>query len=149
MFDLANISISVIIFLLRFAVVFLLYLFLWQVVRVVTRDLQVRTTVGSLPPSRYGYLVVSSSSQPGVPVGKSFPLSPTTIIGRSTDAHISLNDTFLSSEHARLILQGDVWSLEDLSSTNGTFLNGLEVRAATELHSGDVVRVGRIELKLA
>ncbi|MCX7791328.1 MAG: FHA domain-containing protein, partial [Chloroflexaceae bacterium] len=41
-----------------------------------------------------------------------------------------------------------VWHLEDLNSTNGTYLNGFEVRASTEAHDGDVIRVGRVELKL-
>jgi pSer/pThr/pTyr-binding forkhead associated (FHA) protein len=61
---------------------------------------------------------------------------------------VALNDTFLSSEHARLERRDGVWSLEDLNSTNGTYLNGFEVRAATEVNDGDVIRVGRVELKL-
>jgi pSer/pThr/pTyr-binding forkhead associated (FHA) protein len=59
-----------------------------------------------------------------------------------------MNDSFLSNEHARLELRNGVWLLEDLNSTNGTFLNGFEVRSSTELHAGDVVRVGRVELQL-
>ncbi|NTU83783.1 MAG: FHA domain-containing protein [Chloroflexales bacterium] len=148
MFDIANLSIGVILLLLRVAVVFLLYFFLWQVVRVVSRELQAGGAAAPAPATPYGQLVVTSAGQTGIPVGKVFPLAPVTVIGRSTEAEISLNDTFLSSEHARLELRDSVWSLEDLSSTNGTFLNGFEVRASTEVHDGDVVRVGRVELKL-
>jgi hypothetical protein len=147
MFDIANLSIGVILLLLRVAVVFLLYFFLWQVMRVVSRDL--RGGVGaSAPASPYGQLVVTSAGQTGIPVGKVFPLSPTTIIGRSTEVEVSLNDTFLSNEHARLERRDGVWTIEDLNSTNGTYLNGFEVRGGTEAHDGDVVRVGRVELKL-
>lgn len=148
MFDIANLSIGVIMLLLRVAVVFLLYFFLWQVLRVVSRDL--RGAAAPLPhtPAPYGQLVVTSAGQTGIPVGKIFPLSPVTIIGRSTETEIALNDSFLSNEHARLELREAVWWLEDLNSTNGTFLNGFEVRGSTELHPGDVVRVGRVELKL-
>lgn len=148
MFDLANISLGVLILLLRVAVVFLLYFFLWQVLRVVTRDLANggQATPAQLNP--YGHLVVVSAGQTGVPVGKIFPLSPVTVLGRSTDAEVSLNDTFLSGEHARLELRNGIWTLEDMGSTNSTFLNGFEVRTATELHDGDLVRVGRVELKL-
>lgn len=147
MFDIANLSIGVIILLLRVAVVFLLYFFLWQVVRVVSRDLR----AGPASPAQqnpYGQLVVTSSGQTGIPVGKVFPLSPVMLIGRSTETEVALNDTFLSSEHARLERRDGVWSLEDLNSTNGTYLNGFEVRASTEVNDGDVIRVGRVELKL-
>lgn len=148
MFDIANLSIGVLILLLRVAVVFLLYFFLWQVLRVVSRDLAGGVQPAQAQASPYGQLVVTSAGQTGIPVGKVFPLNQVSVIGRSTEAEISLNDTFLSSEHARLELRDGVWSLEDLGSTNGTFLNGFEVRAPTEVHDGDLVRVGRVELKL-
>lgn len=148
MFDIANLSIGVILLLLRVAVVFLLYFFLWQVVRVVSRELQGGGAAAPAQAAPYGQLAVTSAGQTGIPVGKVFPLSPVTVIGRSTEVEVSLNDTFLSSEHARLELRDGVWYLEDLNSTNGTFLNGFEVRAASELNPGDVVRVGRVELKL-
>lgn len=148
MFDLANISIGVLMLLLRVAVVFLLYFFLWQVFRVVSRDLRSAGAPAPAAPAPYGQLVVTSAGQTGIPVGKIFPLSPVSVIGRSTEAEVALNDSFLSSEHARLELREGVWWLEDLNSTNGTFLNGFEVRGAAELHAGDLVRLGRVELKL-
>jgi hypothetical protein len=147
MFDIANLSIGVIMLLLRVAVVFLLYFFLWQVLRVVSRDLRGSGPVQQTQ-SPYGQLVVTASGQTGIPVGKVFPLSPVTVIGRSTEVDVSLNDSFLSNEHARLERQNDVWILDDLNSTNGTFLNGFEVRASTEVHDGDLVRVGRVEMKV-
>jgi pSer/pThr/pTyr-binding forkhead associated (FHA) protein len=61
---------------------------------------------------------------------------------------IALNDSFLSQQHARLELRGDQWVLEDLGSTNGTFVNDIEVRDATIVEEGDIVRVGRIEMRL-
>lgn len=134
--------------LLRVAVVFLLYFFLWQVVRVVSRDLRAGAMPSQPQASPYGQLVVASAGQTGIPVGKIFPLSPTTVIGRSTECDVSLNDSFLSLEHARLELRDGLWVLDDLNSTNGTYLNGFEVRAATEIQDGDVVRIGRVELKL-
>ncbi len=147
MFDLANLSIGVILLMLRVAVVFLLYFFLWQVLRVVARDVRSGAPAPA-PASPYGQLVVVAAGQTGIPVGKAFPLSPHTVIGRSTDVEVSLNDNFLSIEHARLEWRNGVWMLEDLNSTNGTYLNGFEVSASTEVHDSDVIRVGRVELKL-
>ncbi|WP_322496103.1 FHA domain-containing protein [Chloroflexus sp.] len=145
-FDIASISIGIILLLLRVAVVFLLYFFLWQVVQVIRRDLA-RSAVAPTVASPYGQLVVTISGQSGVAVGKTFPLNPDTLIGRSPHCDIVLNDTFLSSEHARLKRRGNVWILEDLNSTNGTFLNGFEVTEPTEVHPGDAIRVGRVELR--
>jgi hypothetical protein len=150
MLDIANTSIDIIILLLRVAVVLLLYFFLWQVLRFVVRDLQgAGQPTGAAQASPYGQLVVLRSGQSGVAAGKTFPLSPSTIIGRSMEqCEIALNDSFLSQQHARLELRGDQWVLEDLGSTNGTFVNDIEVRDATIVEEGDIVRLGRVEMRL-
>jgi hypothetical protein len=148
--DLISPSVNIIILLLRVAVVLLLYFFLWQVLRYVMRDLQTggsHTSGASSSP--YGQLVVVRAGQSGVTVGKTFPLGPSTIIGRSLEnCEIALNDSFLSAQHARLELQGDIWVLEDLRSTNGTFLNDMEVRDSAIVENGDIIRVGRVELRV-
>jgi hypothetical protein len=148
MFDIANLSIGVITLLLRIAVVFLLYLFLWQVMRAVSSDLRSGTAAVPVSNNPYGQIVVVSAGMTGIPVGKVFPLSPVMLIGRSVDSDISLNDNFLSLEHARIELRNNVWLIEDLQSTNGTYVNGFEVRSITEINDGDVLRIGRVELKL-
>jgi pSer/pThr/pTyr-binding forkhead associated (FHA) protein len=85
----------------------------------------------------------------GVAAGKTFPLGPSNIIGRSMEnCEIALNDSFLSSQHARLELQGAAWVLEDLNSTNGTFVNEIEVRDAASVEDGDIIRVGRVEMRI-
>src|SRR5262245_51237757 len=149
--DILNPSINIIILLLRVAIVLLLYFFLLQVLRFVMRDLRASGGVpaSGVTSSPYGQLVVVRAGQSGVTVGKSFPLGPSNIIGRSLEnCEIALNDSFLSGQHARLELQGDIWVLEDLRSTNGTFVNEMEVRDATIVEDGDIIRVGRVELRL-
>jgi hypothetical protein len=152
MFDLTNTSVGVIILVLRVAVVLLLYFFLWQVLRAVVRDLRGAGQPAATDALRspYGQVVVVRAGQSGVAVGKVFPLGPSNIIGRSLEnCEIALNDTFLSLQHARLELRGDTWVLEDLHSTNGTFVNDIEVRDATIVENGDIIRVGRVEMKLS
>jgi len=147
--DILNPSINIIILLLRVAVVLLLYFFLWQVLRYVMRDLRGGSAPGGGLSSPYGQLVVMRAGQSGVAVGKVFPLGPSNIIGRSLEnCEIALNDSFLSGQHARLELQGDTWVLEDLRSTNGTFVNEMEVRDSTIVEEGDIIRVGRVEMRL-
>ena len=149
--DILNPSINIIILLLRVAIVLLLYFFLWQVLRFVMRDLRSGGggQGGGAISSPYGQLVVVRAGQSGVAVGKSFPLGPSNVLGRSLEnCEIALNDSFLSSQHARLELQGDTWVLEDLRSTNGTFVNDMEVRDSAIVEEGDIIRVGRVELRL-
>ncbi|HEU5087440.1 MAG TPA: FHA domain-containing protein [Roseiflexaceae bacterium] len=150
MFDIANTSLDIIILILRAAVVLLLYFFLWQVLRSVINEIRAVGQNGDAQlTSPYGQLVVLRSGQTGVPVGKMFPLGPSNIIGRSMEnCEIALNDSFLSQQHARLELRDDTWIIEDLHSTNGTFVNDIEVRDQTILEDGDILRLGRVEMKL-
>ena len=81
-------------------------------------------------------------------VGASFPLLPLTTLGRAPTNTIVLNDTFCSQDHARLTWRGGQWWLEDRHSSNGTRLNGQPVNEAIVVSSGDVIGVGRVELKV-
>jgi pSer/pThr/pTyr-binding forkhead associated (FHA) protein len=113
------------------------------------RDIRNGPSQASTSASPFGNLVVVRAGQSGVSVGKMFPLGASTIIGRSMDqCEIALNDSFLSQQHARLDVRGDDWVLEDLGSTNGTFLNDVEVRDAVIVTDGDILRFGRVELRL-
>ncbi len=69
-------------------------------------------------------------------------LSPVTTIGRSADNTIAIDDDFASVRHARLVFRGGQWWLEDMRSTNGTWLNGNRLSAPTPLHPGDTIAVG-------
>lgn len=85
---------------------------------------------------------------PGLPTGKRIDLSAATVIGREDGVGIRLDaDEFASGQHARIDSRADGIWIEDLGSTNGTFVNGERV-TAQRLQSGDVVRVGQTELEL-
>jgi len=144
----ANLGIDFLILALRIAVVFLLYLFLYQVVRVITRELR-SANVDTVPASQYGYLTVVNAGPTGLPAGKKFPLNQVNSIGRAMTNDIPLNDSFLSAEHAVLEWDGNTWLVEDLQSTNGSWLNGQEFDGPTAVSYGDVIQVGRVELKLS
>jgi pSer/pThr/pTyr-binding forkhead associated (FHA) protein len=78
----------------------------------------------------------------GLRAGAAYDLSQGALLGRGDHADIRLEDTFASSQHARLVPQGDVMVLEDLGSTNGTYLNGEPLRGPQPLHVGDSIRIG-------
>ena len=78
----------------------------------------------------------------GLRDGAAYDLSDGALLGRGDQADIKLEDTFASSQHARLAPQGEVMVLEDLGSTNGTYLNEEPVRGPQPLHAGDRIRIG-------
>jgi pSer/pThr/pTyr-binding forkhead associated (FHA) protein len=69
-------------------------------------------------------------------------------IGRADGCAIRLQDTYVSQVHARLAGKDGAWTVEDLGSTNGTYLNDRKVVAPVEVRAGDVVRVGKTVLEL-
>jgi FHA domain len=81
----------------------------------------------------------------GLPAGAAYDLSEGALLGRGDAADIRLEDTFASARHARLVPEGDVVVLEDMGSTNGTFLNGEPLRGPQPLHVGDSIRIGDSE----
>ena len=81
----------------------------------------------------------------GLKAGSAYDLSEGAVLGRGDGADIRLEDAFASTRHARLVPQGDVIVLEDLGSTNGTYLNGEPLRGPQPLHVGDQIKIGDSE----
>jgi hypothetical protein len=81
----------------------------------------------------------------GLRAGAAYDLSDGAILGRGEEADIQLEDTFASTRHARLAPHGEVIVVEDLGSTNGTYLNGEPLEGPQPLHVGDRIRIGDSE----
>ena len=131
--------------LIRFAFLALLYLFLFSVVRILLRDLRVAARE---PSTQLGRLVVVASPSEEPPVGSVFALDAVTTIGRDVNNSVVVEDQFVSSEHCVLTFRGRAWYVEDLGSTNGTFVNGSPVEGTAPLGFGDEVQVGNARLRL-
>ena len=150
---------------LKFAFLAILYLFLVWVARSVLRDLG-RTARGSAtsgpgappvafrapdatglhtaagPPLSDGAaprLVVENMS--GVAAGMEYDLVDEAVLGRG-EVEIHLDDPFASARHAQITRQGNTVVLEDLGSTNGTYLNEELLTGPSPLHPGDRIRIG-------
>jgi FHA domain-containing protein len=82
---------------------------------------------------------------PGHTPGMEYDIGEGAVMGRGDQAEIRLEDPFASSRHARLLRQGGIVVLEDLGSTNGTYLNEELVTGPQPLHRGDRVRIGDSE----
>jgi hypothetical protein len=81
---------------------------------------------------------------PGHDSGIAYDLSDGATLGRG-DVEIRLDDPFASSRHARISREGHVLVIEDLGSTNGTYLNEEPLNGPQPLHSGDRIRIGDSE----
>jgi pSer/pThr/pTyr-binding forkhead associated (FHA) protein len=70
------------------------------------------------------------------------------LVGRGSDAAIRLDDDYVSTRHARIAASGDQWFVEDLGSTNGTYIGSHRLTQPTSLQLGSQVRIGKTTLEL-
>ena len=131
--------------LLRFLFLALLYLFLFAVVRVLVRDLR---AAAREPGRELGRLRVLTSPEGEPPVGGVFSLDAVTTLGRDVNNAIVVEDRFASADHAILTFRGRTWYVEDLGSTNGTFVNGNEIDGLSPLGFGDEIQIGQVRMRL-
>jgi hypothetical protein len=150
---------------LQFGFLAVLYLFLLWVSRSALRDLRnpprrsIPTVVADVPTDATGLHPASRAPgatgaveprliverAPGHTPGMEYDVGEGAVLGRGDQAEIRLDDPFASSRHARLVRQGGIVVLEDLGSTNGTYLNEELVSGPQPLHQGDRVRIGDSE----
>jgi pSer/pThr/pTyr-binding forkhead associated (FHA) protein len=143
---------------LKIAFLVLLYVFIWRIVRTASRDLRLPQESFILAPSgsgmqssrpgpRTGRLVVVKS--PDLEEGLDYELNSAQLtIGRGRQNDIAIStDEYASARHARFEPRQDgVW-VQDLGSTNGTYLNGARLDHPRRLTRGDIVRVGETDLR--
>jgi FHA domain len=143
---------------LKLAFLVILYLFIWRIVRTASKDLRLPQESFILDPEQASALRQPSELQTGELVvlrspalveGERHQLNSAPVtIGRGHDNDLPLDaDEFASAQHARVEPRRDgVW-LQDIGSTNGTFLNGSQVSQPRRLKPGDVIRVGETDLR--
>jgi hypothetical protein len=83
----------------------------------------------------------------GYEPGTTFDVGEGATFGRSDGADIRVDDPFASSAHARIFHRGGFMHLEDMGSTNGTYLNGRQVKTTERLSIGDTIRIGDSEYR--
>jgi hypothetical protein len=144
---------------LKFCLLALIYLFLVRVVWTVARELRGTPTPAPAPapvppptlaaparPRRRGWRLVIV--QPDNERGQALPIDGEATLGRGGGCALPLTfDTFVSQVHARVYdRDGDLW-IEDVGSTNGTYVNGERITKTVKLHKGDRVQIGETVLE--
>lgn len=151
----ATLAVEEALLVLKILFLVLLYLFIWRIVRSASRDLRLPQESFIMKPQpgaaaalpRTGRLVVLKS--PALQEGADHPLDSAQLtVGRGAQNDLELaSDDFASSRHARFEPRRDgVW-IEDVGSTNGTYVNGRRIDRARKLAPGDVVRVGETDFR--
>ncbi|HEX5174265.1 MAG TPA: FHA domain-containing protein [Gaiellaceae bacterium] len=160
----ASTGVAEVLLALKIAFLVLLYLFVVRVIRSAGREPQAPSQDSMIltpaaaaaaglrragaPARRSVRLVVQRS--PSLGEGEEFPLNSAPVtVGRGGQNDLVLDgDEFASARHARIELRGDGAWVQDLDSTNGTYVNGARVAGAQRLGAGDVLRVGETDLRV-
>jgi hypothetical protein len=144
---------------LKLAFLVLLYVFIWRIVHSAARDLRLPQESMVLRPHQVagmlhrpaarslGRLVVAGG--PALPEGAVFVLDASALsIGRAANNDIAIsNDEYASTRHARFEPRRDGVFVEDVGSTNGTYVNGLRLTREQRLAPGDLIRIGETDLR--
>jgi len=121
---------------LKYVLIFLIYLFLYRVFKIIYMDIKGVRRERQLTSAKLSFLTGE----------RTFSLFEITSIGRSDECDIVIESPYVSARHALIKKRGKRFYIEDLNSTNGTFVNGKRVRIA-RIKNGDVITLGDVDLK--
>lgn len=148
-------------FLIRIAFLAILWIFVLSAISVIRSDMfGARVPVAArvenaprpprtkAPPKRRGSPTRVEVTQGGNAGATAALANAPILIGRGTDAAIRLDDDYVSTRHARIAASGDQWFVEDLGSTNGTYIGSVRITQPTTITLGTEVRIGKTILEL-
>uniref|UniRef100_UPI0040483C8C FHA domain-containing protein FhaB/FipA n=1 Tax=Aquiluna sp. TaxID=2053504 RepID=UPI0040483C8C len=154
-------------FLVRIGFVAVLWVFILSLLSVIRADLYGRRVISRIAKQNAPSLSSGAASELGIEDADSFEPSQIAIltgrnagsslsidgkkeilIGRAATSDLVIGDEFASSLHAKLVLVGEDWVLQDLNSTNGTFLDGKKVTTPATVRAGMNIRIGTTNFEL-
>lgn len=151
-------------FVLKLCLLALLYLFFFRVLRAVWAEIKTPAPAGAAAPTRAGASDRQARKQakrdqrrpptqlvvvePADLRGRSYQVGNEVTLGRAAGCQITVDDTFVSQLHARVFVRDGRFLVEDLGSTNGTYLNRQKVAGPMVISPGDRLQVGNVVLEL-
>jgi len=145
--------------LLKLFLLLLLYLFFLRVLRAVWAEVNPPKLVEAQPKPKRGSRRTAAKGKHAPPVlrliapaelrGRSFPLAEEITLGRAAGCQVTIDDTYASQLHARVFQREGKVYVEDLGSTNGTYLNRHKVTGPMVVQRGDKLQIGNTVLELS
>jgi pSer/pThr/pTyr-binding forkhead associated (FHA) protein len=147
-------------FLIRFSYLAILWIFVLSAISVIRSDMfgarvpegarieKVKPGKPSKPPTKRRGSPTHVAVTEGANAGQTADLGAPILIGRGADAAIRLDDDYVSTRHARIAASGDQWFVEDLGSTNGTYVGTVRITQPTTNSLGTKIRIGKTILEL-
>jgi pSer/pThr/pTyr-binding forkhead associated (FHA) protein len=142
---------------LKLCLLVLLYLFFLRVLRAVWAEVKAPKKVEAAPrrakretrrATRKAAPIQLAVVEPAAQQGRTFPLGQEVTVGRAAGCQVTLDDTYASQIHARLFARDGQLFVEDLGSTNGTYLNRKKVQGPMVMQRGDKLQVGNTVMEL-
>lgn len=144
---------------LKLCLLVLLYLFFLRVLRAVWAELRApAVTVAAVEPKRGKRKAEAKATrrtgtqlrvlEPSDQRGRTFSLADELTVGRAAGCSVTLDDTFVSQIHARVFGRDGQWFVEDLGSTNGSYVNRTKVTGPMVIGVGDRLQVGNTVMEL-
>lgn len=121
---------------LKYVFIALIYYFLLNFLKIMMADLRRE----KVRPKETGFVLIDED-------GKRYTLFEINTIGRADDADIIIDDSFISSKHALILKKGPKLVIQDLNSTNGSFLNGKKIKRPMKLKKNDEILLGTKKFK--
>lgn len=133
-----------------FGIIFIviLYSIIYYALKIMYKDVKGGRKKKTPGKKAHGLEVLKTISNGTLGIGSVIPVTSTISIGRREDNSIVLNDQFVSSYHAKIYVKNNDFYLEDLASTNGTFINDSKVEGRVRLKVNDQIRMGSTVFKV-
>lgn len=127
----------------KYIFVIIIYVFIFTIIRMIYLDLKTVDYRGEITQS-YLKLLNRIDSLPFI-IKDSYSIGDELTLGRSSSNNIVIKDPYISKNHFKIIKDEENFFIEDLNSSNGTYLNGDKLEDVAILKNNDVIRIGEIE----
>jgi pSer/pThr/pTyr-binding forkhead associated (FHA) protein len=135
-----------------FGVVFIviLYVIIYYALKIMYRDVKNGGKKRRPPVAKgnYGLEIIKSGNGKDLKDGSIIPIRSDLTIGRKDDNSVVLGDQHVSGNHAKIIIRNNVLFIEDLNSTNGTYVNGNKISGKMKLSNKDEIKIGTAIFKI-
>ncbi|MFD3155734.1 FHA domain-containing protein [Haloimpatiens sp. FM7330] len=129
-------------------IIVVIYIIIALILKIMYKDIKNSGKKRRKKRKKYGLEILQIEGNSNFKVGSVVPISSVITIGRKEDNFLILYDNYVSSYHARIGVKNNNCVLQDLNSTNGTFINDEKINGEVYLSPGDIIQVGKSTFKM-